>query len=133
MDRRDLAAVSAIRQQARPLHGLAPDLDPLLDRIGDASLVLLGEASHGTHEFYRTRAEITRRLIEDKGFTAVAAEADWPDAWRVDGFVRARDERERIIDDGTPGALRRAAEHALGGFERFPHWMWRNEDVLEFV
>ncbi|HET8647569.1 MAG TPA: erythromycin esterase family protein, partial [Vicinamibacteria bacterium] len=130
LDRRGAAAVNALRESARPLHGLAPDLDPLIERIGDASLVLLGEASHGTHEFYRTRAEISRRLLEEKGFAAVAVEADWPDAWRVDRFVRGHGP---MAEDGTPGALRRAAEHALAGFERFPAWMWRNEDVLEFV
>jgi erythromycin esterase-like protein len=66
----------------------------------------------------------------DKGFTAVAIEGDWPDAWRVNRFVQGQ---EGVAEDGTQGALRRAAEHALAGFERFPHWMWRNEDVLEFV
>lgn len=130
LDRRGSSAPGALRQAAVELNGLVPDLDPLIARVGDARLVLLGEATHGTHEFYRTRAEITRRLIEEKGFTAVAVEADWPDAWRVDRFVRGHVTFE---DDGTPGALRRAAEHALAGFERFPAWMWRNEDVLEFV
>lgn len=130
LDRRDAAAVAAVRAEAHALTGANADLDPLLDRIGDARLVLLGEASHGTHEFYRTRAEITRRLIEEKGFTAVAAEADWPDAWRVNRFAQGRDP---VQEDGTPGALRRAAELALSGFQRFPAWMWRNEDVLEFV
>jgi erythromycin esterase-like protein len=82
--------------------------------------VLLGEASHGTHEFYERRAEITRRLIAERGFGAVAAEADWPDAYRVNRFVRGRS------DDAT-------AEEALRGFERFPTWMWRNAVVLDFV
>ena len=94
--------------------------DDVLDRVGDARVVLLGEASHGTHEFYRDRAEITRRLIDERGFVAVAAEADWPDAYRVNCFVRGAG------DD-------RAAEEALRSFRRFPAWMWRNEDVLEFV
>ena len=82
--------------------------------------MLLGEATHGTHEFYRVRAEITRRLIEDKGFAAVAVEADWPDAYRVNRWVRA------ASDDGS-------AEESLAGFRRFPTWMWRNADVLDFV
>ena len=82
--------------------------------------MLLGEASHGTHEFYRERARITKRLIEEKDFTAVAVEADWPDAYRVNRFVRGRDED-------------RTGEDALGGFGRFPVWMWRNTDVLDFV
>ncbi|HZU76776.1 MAG TPA: erythromycin esterase family protein, partial [Dehalococcoidia bacterium] len=110
----------AIRQAAHPLTGADRDYDPLLDLIGDARIVLLGEATHGTHEFYRDRARITRRLIDEKGFGAVAAEADWPDAWRVNRFVRGAG------DDQTP-------EQALGDFKRFPQWMWRNQDVLGFV
>jgi erythromycin esterase-like protein len=96
------------------------DRQALLDLVGDAHFVLLGEASHGTHEFYETRARMTRWLVEDKGFCAVAAEADWPDAYRVNRYVRARS------DDPT-------AEEALRGFERFPAWMWRNAVVLDFV
>jgi erythromycin esterase-like protein len=72
-----------IRDAAHLLTGAKDDYDPLLDLIGDARVVLLGEASHGTHEFYRERARITRRLIEEKGFGAVAVEADRPDAYRV--------------------------------------------------
>jgi erythromycin esterase-like protein len=113
-------AVAAIRAIAIGLHGTAADFDPLLDRIGDARFVLLGEASHGTHEFYRVRAEITKRLIREKGFTAVAVEADWPDAHRVNRFVHGRG------DDAD-------AADALQGFRRFPQWMWRNADVLDFV
>jgi erythromycin esterase-like protein len=88
--------------------------------VGDARLVLLGEASHGTHEFYKIRAEITKRLIREKGFTSVAVEADWPDAYRVNRYVRGR---------GSDSD----AEQALAGFQRFPQWMWRNADVLDFV
>jgi len=91
-----------------------------MNLIGDARLVLLGEASHGTHEFYQQRALITQRLIQEKGFTAVAVEADWPDAYRVNRFVKD------ASDDAT-------AAEALGNFERFPMWMWRNTDVLEFT
>lgn len=109
-----------IREQAKPLTGEAGDYDALLDMIGDSSVVLLGEASHGTHEFYRERAEITKRLIVEKGFTAVAVEADWPDAYRVNRYVR-----------GEPGDI--DSVDALGGFERFPGWMWRNADVLDFI
>ena len=93
------------------------DLDPLLERIGDARVVLIGEASHGTSEFYRMRARITQRLIEEKGFTIVAVEADWPDAARIDHYVRDRD---------VPPSEWEA-------FARFPTWMWRNEEVREFV
>jgi erythromycin esterase-like protein len=103
-----------------PLAGSRADLDPLLDVIGDRSLVLLGEASHGTHDFYAMRARITRRLIEERGFTAVAVEADWPDAYRVNRWVRGHD------GDGS-------AEEALEGFRRFPTWMWRNTDVRNLV
>jgi erythromycin esterase-like protein len=102
------------------LRGNARDYDSLIDRIGERRIVLVGEASHGTHEFYRERAEITRRLIVEKGFRAVAAEADWPDAYRVNRYLRG------MGDDGS-------ADAALSGFKRFPAWMWRNEVVLEFA
>ena len=115
---KDLAGV--VGEAARPLEGASRDYDALLDLIGDARFVLLGEASHGTHEFYRERAEITKRLVLEKGFTAVAVEADWPDAYRVNRYVRGQSE------DGD-------ADAALGGFRRFPTWMWRNRVVLDFV
>ena len=108
------------REIVQPLEGRPGDYDALLARVGDARLVLIGEASHGTDEFYRERAEITRRLIVEKGFNAVAVEADWPDAYRVDRYVRG------LGGDQT-------ANEALAGFKRFPAWMWRNEVVLEFV
>ncbi|MET0621299.1 MAG: erythromycin esterase family protein [Thermoanaerobaculia bacterium] len=110
----------ALRQAVQPLTGALDDYDSILERIGERSLVLIGEASHGTHEFYRERAVLTKRLIVDKGFEAVAVEADWPDAYRVDRYVR------HASDDAD-------AEEALCGFERFPTWMWRNADVLDFV
>jgi erythromycin esterase-like protein len=94
--------------------------EPLLDQIGDARLVLLGEASHGTHEFYDARAAITRALIARKGFTTVAVEADWPDAYRVNRWVR------HASDDAT-------ARGALSDFRRFPRWMWRNTVVVDFL
>jgi erythromycin esterase-like protein len=109
-----------VRRAARPLAGGLDDHDELLDRLDGVRLVLLGEASHGTHEFYQERALITRRLIAEKGFHGVAAEADWPDAYRVNRYVRGR---------GSDGD----AAEALGGFQRFPTWMWRNADVLDFV
>ena len=102
------------------LTGAPDDFDPVLRLVGDAQFVLLGEASHGTHEFYRIRAEITKRLIRERGFTSVAVEADWPDAYRVNRYVQ-----NRSLDDD--------AEAALSGFRRFPQWMWRNADVLDFV
>jgi Erythromycin esterase len=73
-----------------PLHGVHADYDPIMDLIGNAHLVLLGEATHGTSEFYRARADVIKRLILEKGFTAVAVEADWPDAYRVNRYVQSR-------------------------------------------
>ena len=96
------------------------DYDPILEEIANVHFVLIGEASHGTHEFYKHRAEITKRLIAENGFHAIAAEADWPDAYRVNGYVRGRTE------DKT-------AAEALRGFRRFPAWMWRNDIVAEFT
>jgi erythromycin esterase-like protein len=113
-------ALELIRRSAHVLRGESSDYDPLMDEIGDARFVLLGEASHGTHEFYHARAEITRRLILEKNFSVIAWEADWPDAWRVNRYLRGR--------SGDKAAIK-----ALGGFRRFPTWMWRNVDVLEFV
>lgn len=110
---------NTIRDAALPLTGESQDYDSLLDLIGNARFALLGEATHGTHEFYRERAELTRRLITEKGFTAVAVEADWPDAFRVNRYVRGLSDRN--------------ADKALSGFKRFPTWMWRNTVVLEFV
>lgn len=104
----------------KELTGARSDYDELLTLVGDAHFVLIGEASHGTHEFYRQRALITERLIGEKGFHAVAVEADWPDAYRVNRFVRA------IGDDREP-------VESLGDFRRFPTWMWRNADVLDFI
>lgn len=83
-----------IRHEATPLAGANDDYDPLLQMIGDARLVLIGEALRGTHEFYRERAQITKRLIQERGFTAVAVEADWPDAYRVNQYVRGRSSDE---------------------------------------
>jgi erythromycin esterase-like protein len=104
----------------QPLTGAAEEYDLLLDLVGNARFVLLGEASHGTHEFYRERAQITKRLIEEKGFTAVAVEADWPDAYRVNRYVRGHS------DDAN-------SSEALANFKRFPTWMWRNADVVDFI
>ncbi len=109
-----------VREIAEPLSGGANDYDRLLELIGDARFVLLGEATHGTHEFYSERAVITKRLIADKGFSIVTIEADWPDSSRVHRYVRG----------ATADA---SADEALLGFRRFPTWMWRNTVVAEFV
>jgi erythromycin esterase-like protein len=114
------ALLDGLRQSALPYHGGAGELDPLLAAIGDARFVLLGEATHGTHEFYRTRALLTQRLLAERGFDAVAVEADWPDALRLDAYVRG--------EDGAD-----APDAALGTFTRFPKWMWRNVEVYELL
>ena len=119
-----MPAVASMPQKSSAAHplreGEISDYDPLLDLIGDARFVLLGEASHGTHEFYRERAQITKRLITEKGFSAVAVEADFPDAQRINRHVLGVGEDIDAVD-------------SLGGFRRFPAWMWRNADVLDFV
>jgi len=112
--------LDTVREAAQPIEGSANDYDSLLAFIGDAKVVLLGEASHGTTEFYRSRAQITKRLICDKGFSAIAVEADWPDAYRVNRFVKG-DNKDAD------------ASWALSGFNRFPTWMWRNAEVLQFL
>ncbi len=116
----DTERLDAVRAIAHPLSGRADEHDGLLALIGGAHFMLLGEASHGTHEFYRERARITRRLIVEKGFEAVTIEGDWPDAWRVHRFVRGQGSDAHALQ-------------ALGDFRRFPAWMWRNTEVLDFI
>ena len=106
-----------IRRSARPLTGLG-DLDPLLDRIGDARFVLLGEASHGTSEFYTWRAELSKRLILERGFNFIAVEGDWPDCYRINRYIKG------MRDSG------RDAESVLHAFERWPTWMWANREIV---
>src|SRR5271168_3158801 len=113
-------AAEVIRRVAVDAPGGVPPRELLSELIGDARIVLIGESSHGTHEFYEARAEITKWLIEEKGFCAVTAEADWPDAYRVNRYVHGL---------GTD----KSADEALSGFERFPAWMWRNTVVRDFV
>ncbi|HSW18202.1 MAG TPA: erythromycin esterase family protein, partial [Ramlibacter sp.] len=115
----DEAALSAVKAFLKPLRS-AGDMDALVRFIAQQRFVLIGEASHGTHEFYELRAELTRRLIEQHGFNTVVVEADWPDALRVNRYVRG------LGDDAT-------ADAALEGFQRFPTWMWRNTVVRDFV
>ena len=112
--------MAGIQRLARPLD--APrDLDPLLDSIGDARFVLLGEASHGTSEFYTWRTEISKRLIEERGFSFIAVEGDWPDCYRVNRYVKAM---------RTSG---QSAEEVLHAFERWPTWMWANREIVELA
>ena len=108
-----------VRDQAAVLDSTR-GVGQILDRIGDHRVVLIGEATHGTHEFYHARAHLTQALIASRGFNIVAAEADWPDAFRANRWVRGRG------DDAT-------AEDALADFVRFPRWMWRNRPVLRFL
>jgi erythromycin esterase-like protein len=112
--------VTGLADSAKTISGVESDYEALLTLVGDRRVVLIGEASHGTHEFYRERSRITRRLIDDLGFSAVAVEGDWPDAYRVNRYVMG------MSTDAD-------ADAALGGFSRFPTWMWRNQDVLGFV
>ncbi len=109
----------AVREQAQRLQGTPQDYEALLAMAEGKRFVLLGEATHGTQEFYRMRAEITRQLITEQGFDAVAIEGDWPDAWRINRFVQGEGH-----DD---------ADTSLSDFERFPKWMWRNQEVLSFI
>src|SRR5215210_3537750 len=114
------ALVDAIRAQAKPLEG-ATDLDPLLERIGDARYVLLGEASHGTSEYYTWRARISQRLIREKGFSFIAVEGDWPDCYQVNRYVKG------YHDAGG------SAHEVLHAFDRWPTWMWANREIVELA
>jgi erythromycin esterase len=110
-------AVSAIQQWAYPLEG-RNSLDPLMKRIGDARIVMLGEASHGTHEYYNWRSYITRRLIEEKGFHFIAVEGDWPDCYRLNRYIKN-------YNDPGKGAFK-----VLHEFNRWPTWMWANWEIV---
>jgi erythromycin esterase len=114
------ALLDEVRSLARPLRS-AGDLDPLLDQIGDGRLVLLGEASHGTHEYYTWRAALSRRLVEENGFSFLAVEGDWPDCYAVNRFVKG------LPDSGGD------AREVLQAFQRWPTWMWANEEVADLV
>lgn len=110
-------ALDAIKQWSYPLHGFA-DLDPLVERIGDAKLVLLGEATHGTHEFYAWRTQLTKRLIREKGFNFIAVEGDWPDCYNVNRFVKS-----------YPGTPEKALD-VVHSFDRWPTWLWANWETI---
>jgi erythromycin esterase-like protein len=112
--------IRAIRENAGTIKESPQDYDSLIELAGNSRFALLGEASHGTHDFYHTRAQITQRLIEGERFSAVAVEADWPDAYRVNRYVQSRGDDAEAVE-------------ALGSFQRFPTWMWRNTDVVEFI
>jgi erythromycin esterase len=115
----DEKLIDAVRERALRLESDA-DLDPLLELVGDARIVLLGEASHGTHEFYTWRDRISRRLITEKGFGFIAVEGDWPDCYTVNRYAKG-------WDDGG------SARDVLHAFSRWPTWMWANEEVVALV
>ncbi len=112
--------IHALNTQAHEIVDTTEEYDSIVEAAKDKRLVLIGEASHGTKEFYHTRAQITQRLIEECGFDAIAVEADWPDAYAINRFV-------------STTAPTISAEEALAVFERFPTWMWANAEVLSFV
>jgi erythromycin esterase len=112
--------VDEVRRLRLPLRD-ARDLDPLLDRIGEARFVLLGEASHGTSEFYTWRQTISQRLIEEKGFSFIAVEGDWPDCYRVNRYIKG------YGDSGD------SAHQVLHAFDRWPTWMWANDEVVSLA
>ena len=116
----DEAARREIAAMASPLR-VPGDLDPLLEAAADARVVLLGEASHGTADYYAWRGEVSRRLIAEHGFSFVAVEGDWPDCFRLNRWVKRRAQRDA------------SARQVLGGFERWPTWMWANEEVAGFA
>jgi erythromycin esterase len=111
------ALIAEVRDLALELHDQS-DLDPLLDHIGDARYVLLGEASHGTSEYYTWRARLSQRLIREKGFSFIAVEGDWPDCYRVNRYVKGSEDAGR------------SARDVLHVFDRWPTWMWANWEVV---
>lgn len=120
MNRRAEDILADIRALARPLDGDRA-LDAIVDRARSRRFVAIGEASHGTHEFYEWRARLTRRLVEETGATWIGVEGDWPDCWRIDRWVRG------LADPGLD------ARAILAGFDRWPTWMWANTDVADFL
>jgi erythromycin esterase len=114
------AIAELIKRTSSPLEN-SNDLDPLIDYIGDAKYVLLGEASHGTHEYYTWRAKITQRLIKEKGFSFVGVEGDWPDCYRLNRYAKGYDEARKDIYD------------VLNEFNRWPTWMWANWEIGAFI
>lgn len=112
--------INLLNESIQPFPEKKDKYSSLLEKIGDSRFVLIGEATHGTHEFYQTRAEITQQLILQKGFMAVAIEGDWPDAYRIHRFLQGVGNKEDLKD-------------ALSAFKRFPIWMWRNKTLLPFL
>jgi erythromycin esterase len=119
-DRSPAALAADIRSLARPLAADS-DLDPLVARAAGRRFVAIGEASHGTHEYYDWRSRLSRRLIVEEGFAWIGVEGDWPDCWRIDRWVRGLADQQ--LDART----------LLAGFDRWPTWMWANTDVADFI
>lgn len=113
-------ALNTITEKCRPLQKIQ-DLDPLIDRIGNARIVMLGEASHGTHEYYNWRAEISKKLIEENGFNFIAVEGDWPDCYRVNRFIKGYENQDI------------SAFQVLQNFDRWPTWMWANWEMVQLT
>ena len=120
VDPSSAGTAAEIRSLARPLR-TAADLDGLVDRLGGRRIVCVGEASHGTHEYYAWRGRLSRRLIEERGYTWIGVEGDWPDCWRINRWVRGVDDQD--LD----------ARGLLAGVDRWPTWMWANEEVAAFL
>jgi erythromycin esterase-like protein len=112
--------LNQLRQYAIPFKENNMNYDAILSSIGDCRFALLGEASHGTTEFYRERCQITKKLIEQKGFNAIVIEGDWPDSYRVNDYIKGQSSDSDLLT-------------ALQGFQRFPTWIWRNEEVFDFL
>ena len=115
-----MLGVNDLKNERISLNVKSPDFDNLLDEIKNRKIVLIGESTHGTHEFYSLRSKITKKLIEDHGFNTVAIEGDWPDVFRVNQFVKG------LGRDNT-------AIESMSDMERFPLWMWRNQIVTNFI
>src|SRR5947208_2048816 len=109
--------IDKIKKESKIIFNSA-DLDPLMDEIGDSRYVLLGEASHGTHEYYTWRTQISKRLIAEKNFTMIAVEGDWPDCYRLNRYIKG------YPDSGN------SAKEVLHAFNRWPTWMWANWEVV---
>ena len=116
----DSALADALSNLARPLQ-TAADLDPLLDLIGDADYVLLGEASHGTSEYYTWRARLSKRLLQEKGFSFIAVEGDWPDCYAINRFIKHYEHAAQ------------SARDVLATFTRWPTWMWANWEIVALI
>lgn len=114
------ALIDALNEFAQPVDVKRNQYSDLFEKIGDARFVLIGEASHGTHEFYQARIDITRQLIQEKGFMAVAIEGDWPDSYAINRYIKGIGNKEDT-------------DYALANFTRFPHWMWRNTTIPAFI